>query len=75
MHLKRRNSWPLGVSHVQSFKASSAETSSGKLFRRFKCIVYITNKKYYEILTMYECVEKYLMTMGCSITMICLKSN
>ena len=25
---------------------------------RFKCIAYKTNNKYYEILTIYECVEK-----------------
>ena len=31
-----------------------AETSGGQLFRRLKCIVYKTNKKYYEILTLYE---------------------
>ena len=28
---------------------------------RFKCIVYKTNKEYYEISTIYECVEKLSM--------------
>ena len=34
---------------------------------RFKCIVYKTNKKYYEISTLYECVEKLSMIIGCNI--------
>ena len=41
--------------HVKSFKLSRAETPGGQLFRRFK---YITNKKYYEILTIQKCVGK-----------------
>jgi len=30
-------------------------------------IVYKTNNKYYEILTLYECVEILLMTISCNI--------
>jgi len=52
-----------------------AETNGGQLFRCFKCIVYKRNNKYFEIITIYECVEKYLMTIGCNIWMICLKLN
>ena len=40
------------------FKASRTETSDGQLFWHLKCIVYETNKKYCEILTIYDCVEK-----------------
>ena len=57
MHLKLRF-FPLGVYANCSFKASRAETPGGQLFRRFKFIVYKTNKKYYEILTISECIEK-----------------
>ena len=46
MHLKRRNSLPPGVSVLDALKK-----------RQFNCIVYKTNKKYHEILTIYECVE------------------
>ena len=35
-----------------------ASIPSGQENRRFKCIVYKTNKIYYEISTIYECVEK-----------------
>ena len=38
-------------------KASRAETSGGQPFRRFKCIVYKTDKTY-EILNIYEFVKK-----------------
>ncbi len=38
-------------------------------------IVYKTNNKYYEILTLYECVEILLMTISCNIWMICFKLN
>ena len=54
MHLKRRFSARC-LCHVKSFKPSRAETPGGQLFLRFKCI---TNKKYYEILTIQKCVEK-----------------
>ena len=33
------------------------------------------NQKYYEILTIYECVEKRSMTIVCNIWMICLELN
>ena len=36
---------------------------------------YIKEKKYYEILTIYECVEKKSMTIVCNIWMICLELN
>jgi len=57
MHLKRRNSWPPDVSAIDALNDNTwqrhlAEKSC------FKCIVYLTNKKYYEILTIYEGVEK-----------------
>ena len=32
-------------------------------------------KKYYEISTIYECVEKLSMIIGCDIWMICLELN
>ena len=30
-------------------------------------IIFFLNQKYYEILTIYECVEKYSMTIVCNI--------
>ena len=41
-----------------SLRASRAQTPGGQTNRCFKCIVYQTNTKYYEKLTMCECVEK-----------------
>ena len=35
----------------------------------------IKNEKCYEISTIYECVEKLSMTIGCNIWMICLELN
>ena len=35
----------------------------------------IENTKYYEISTIYECVEKLSMTIACNICMICLELN
>jgi len=45
MHLKRQNSWPLDVIDHDALID-------------YTCIVYKTNNKYYEILTIYECVER-----------------
>ena len=43
--------------------------------RRFKCIVYKTNKAHYKILTIYECFAKLSMIIGCNLWMICLELN
>ena len=59
MHLKRRKSWPPYVSALDALSDECGrDTSSGK--SPFKCIGYKTktNNKYYEILTINECVEK-----------------
>ena len=53
--------------HVESLGPSRVETPGGQTNWRFKCIVYKTNTKYYEISTIYECVEKKSMTKGCNI--------
>ena len=54
---KRRNSWP---PYVSAFDALNDYVWQRHLVEksRFKCIVYKTNNKYYEILTIYKCVEK-----------------
>ena len=43
--------------------------------RRFMCNVYKTNKKYYEISTIYECVEILSKIIGFDSWMICLELN
>ena len=62
MHLKRQNSWPLDVIDHDALID-------------YTCIVYKTNNKYYEILTIYECLEKLSMIIGCNIWVICLELN
>ena len=62
MYLKRRNSWPPGVSALDALNDYTWQTP-----RRFKCIVYKTNNKSHEILTIYECVEQYSMIIGFNI--------
>ena len=47
MHLKQRFFPARCLSHVESFKASRAETPVGQTNRRFKFFVYKTNTKYY----------------------------
>ena len=60
MNLKRRF-FPLGVSAiVESFTASRAETLGGSS----SLYVYETNKKYFEISTLYERVEQLSMIIG-----------
>ena len=54
MHLKRRNNWPPGVSALDALNDYTWQKHLAEI-RRF---VNKTNKKYYEILTIYECVEK-----------------
>ena len=66
MHLKQRF-FPPCLSHVESFKASRAETPVGQTNRRLKCFVYKTNTKYYEISTICEFIERKSMTKGCNI--------
>ena len=48
MHLKRRNSWPPDVSALDALNDYVWQRVEKS---RFKCIVYKTNNKYYEILT------------------------
>ena len=43
--------------------------------RRLNYIIYKINKIYYDISTMYECIEKKLMSIGCNIWIICLDLN
>ena len=53
-----RNSLPPDVSALDALSDYTiAETPIAEK-SRFKCIVYKTNNKYYEILTLYDCVEK-----------------
>ena len=57
MHLKCQNSWPAEVSVLDAlndyaWQRHLVEKSC------LKCILYKTNNKYYEILTIYECVKK-----------------
>ena len=52
MYLKQRFFFTRCLCH----RASRAETPGGQTNRRFKCIVYKTYTKYYEISN--ECVEK-----------------
>ena len=57
MHLKRQNIWPQDVSALHAlndymWQRHLAEKNS------FLQIIYKTNNKYYEILTLYESVEK-----------------
>ena len=56
MHLKRQNNWP-GVPALDSLNDNTWQRHLAEK-RRLKCIVYKTNNKYYEILTIYEFVEK-----------------
>ena len=57
MHLKRRNSWPLGVSALDALNDYTWQTPSGK-----NDVLNKTNNKYYSTnfdkLTLYECFEK-----------------
>ena len=72
-----QSSWPLGVSALDvSAWFHVAETSSW-LKIVFKCItVFKTNKNYYEVsATIYECIEKKSMIIGCNIWMICFELN
>ena len=57
MPFKRRNISPPDVS---ALNALNDYTWQGNLAEksRFKCILYKTSNKYYEILTIYECVKK-----------------
>ena len=64
MHLKRRNSWPLNALDALNNYTWQRHLAGKK---RFECILYKTNNKYYEILTIDECVEKLSMTIGCNI--------
>ena len=57
MHLKRRNNGPPGVSALDALNDYTRERHLAEK-RLLKRIVYQTNNKYYEILTIYECVEK-----------------
>ena len=66
MDLKRRNSWPPDVSALDSFNDYTWQRHLAEI-NRFKCIVHKTNSKYYEILTLYECVEELSMIIGCNI--------
>ena len=60
MHLKRRNNWPRGVSADSALDALNDYTWQRHLAEKtsFNVHVYKTNNKYYEILTLYECVKK-----------------
>ena len=58
MHLKQRFVSARGLCHVESLRPSRAETPGGQTNRRFKCIVYKTNTKYYEKSTICQCIEK-----------------
>ena len=57
MHIKRRNNWPPGVSALDALNDYMWQRNLAEK-RLLKCIVYKTNNTYYEILTIYECVEK-----------------
>ena len=50
------NSWPLYVSAFDALNDYTWQTPSRK--SPFKCKVQRTNNKYYEILTIQECIEK-----------------
>ena len=68
MHSKRRLfgclvSFPRG-SMQRNIK--SRDTWRPTIKRRLKCIIYKTNEKYYKILTIYECLKKKSMIMGCN---------
>ena len=57
MHLKRENSW---LPEVSALDALNDYAWQRHLVEKscLKCILYKTNNKYYEILTIYECVKK-----------------
>ena len=63
----------MSLPHVIIQSIDRAETSGGQLFRRFKCIVYKTNGKYYEILTLYLWMRRTIIDYYCNIWIICLK--
>ena len=56
MHLKHRNSWSPDASALDALNDYTWQRHLAKK-SRFECIVNKTNYKYYEILTIYECVE------------------
>ena len=67
MHLKQRFFSARCLCLMESLRESRTETPGGQNNRRYyKCIVYKTNTKYYEISTICECVEKLSMTKGCN---------
>ena len=74
-HLKRRFFSARCLYHVGSFRASRAETPGGNLIGALSALYIKQIKKYYEISTMYECVEKLSMIIGSNIWMICLNLN
>ena len=53
VNLKRQNSWPPDVSALDALNDYTWQRHLAEK-SRFKCIVYKTNNKYYEILTIYE---------------------
>ena len=61
MHLKRQNSWPPGVF---ALAALNDYTWQRHLAEKYVCKI---NKRYFEILTIYKCVQKQWMTIGFNI--------
>jgi len=64
-------SWPPGVSALDAVNESTCKKQKSS----FKCIVFKSNKKYYEISTIYECIEKLSINIGCNFLIICLELN
>ena len=64
--LKRQNSWPPGVSALDALNDYKWQRH---LAEKYVCKI---NKRYFEILTIYKCVQKQWMTIGFNIWMIWL---
>ena len=63
MLLRQRNNWPPDVSALNALNDYMWQRHLvGK--SRFNCVLYKTNNKNYEILTIYEYVEKFLNLYG-----------
>ena len=57
MHLKRRNSWPPGVSTLDGLNDFTWQRHLAEKNVVLNAL-HINNNKYYETLTIFECVEK-----------------
>ena len=72
--MQNGNTWPPDVSALDPLNDYTRQRHLAEK-SLLNCSAYKTNNKYYEISTLYECVEKVINDLRCNIEMICLKLN